>query len=102
MLERARQTLGINDETAFDMHVACFNEEVREQLGLKVDDDDDDDDEDNDNEIDISKAKFKEDSKEKVMIVFFLRISYWFTEKIECVAHTCFCIVVLESLFFVA
>ena len=82
MLERARQTLGIDEETAFDMHVACFNEEVREQLGLKVDDDDDDDDEDNEAEIDISKAKFKEDSKEKVRIGFFLRMYYTGLQKI--------------------
>jgi hypothetical protein len=34
MLERARSTLGIADETAFDMHVAAFNDEVRELLGL--------------------------------------------------------------------
>jgi len=34
MLERARRTLGISDETAFDMHVAAFNEEVKELLGL--------------------------------------------------------------------
>ena len=62
MLERARKTLGIDDETAFDMHVACFNEEVRAQLGLKEDDDDDESEE----EIDLSKAKFSDDSKEKV------------------------------------
>jgi hypothetical protein len=34
MLERARSTLGIADETAFDMHVAAFNDEVQELLGL--------------------------------------------------------------------
>jgi len=46
MLERARQTLGISDQIAYDMHVACFNDEVREQLGLATDDDDDDEDDD--------------------------------------------------------
>jgi len=34
MLERARKTLGVSDATAADMHVACFNEHVRELLGL--------------------------------------------------------------------
>lgn len=34
MLLRARKTLGISDDTAFDMHIASFNEEVRELLGL--------------------------------------------------------------------
>ncbi|KAL3924505.1 MAG: hypothetical protein SGILL_001000 [Bacillariaceae sp.] len=66
MLERARQTLGIDDETAFDMHVACFNEEVRAQLGLKEDDDEDDDSDDEVEEIDLSKAKFGDDSKERL------------------------------------
>jgi hypothetical protein len=65
MLDRARQTLGIDEETAFDMHVACFNEEVREQLGLKAEEDDDDA-ESKAEEIDFSKAKFKDDSKQRV------------------------------------
>jgi hypothetical protein len=34
MLTRARATLGISTETAKDMHIACFNAEVRELLGL--------------------------------------------------------------------
>jgi hypothetical protein len=34
MLERARATLGVSDATAADMHVACFNAEVRAQLGM--------------------------------------------------------------------
>lgn len=63
MLERARQTLGIDDQTAFDMHVACFSDEVREQLGL---DTSDDDDEDSTTEIDTSKAKFGDDAKEQL------------------------------------
>mmetsp|Transcript_54179 Transcript_54179/g.60573 ORF Transcript_54179/g.60573 Transcript_54179/m.60573 type:complete len:1128 (-) Transcript_54179:173-3556(-) len=66
MLERARQTLGIDDKTAFDMHVACFNEEVRSQLGLETDDDDDDDDDDSSNEIDPSETKFGVESKEQL------------------------------------
>jgi hypothetical protein len=66
MLERARQTLGIDDETAFDMHVACFSDEVREQLGLASLEDDDD--EDSSDEIDTSKVKFGDDAKEQVSV----------------------------------
>jgi hypothetical protein len=65
MLERARQTLGIDEETAFDMHIACFNEEVREQLGLKAEDEDEDA-EGETQEVDLSKATFKADSKDRV------------------------------------
>ena len=68
MLERARQTLGIDDQIAFDMHVACFSDEVREQLGLASLDDDEDDDEDSSEEIDTSKAKFGDDAKEQVSL----------------------------------
>ena len=70
MLERARQTLGIDDQTAFDMHIACFSDEVREQLGLASleDDEDDDDDEGPSSEIDPSKAKFGNDAKEQVSL----------------------------------
>jgi len=66
MLERARQTLGINDDTAFDMHIACFSDEVREQLGLATSEDNEDDDEDPSSDIDLSKAKFGDDSKEQL------------------------------------
>ena len=66
MLERARQTLGIDDETAFDMHIACFSDEVREQLGLASSEDGEDDDEDSNSEIDTSKAKFENGAKEQV------------------------------------
>jgi hypothetical protein len=71
MLERARLTLGIDKATAFDMHVACFNEEVRSQLGLKADDDDDDGEGEGDEsrEIDLSKSKFDEDSEEIVSVL---------------------------------
>lgn len=65
MLERARQTLGIDDQTAFDMHVACFSDEVREQLGLDTEDDEDDD-ESPSADIDLSKAKFGENAKEQL------------------------------------
>lgn len=63
MLERARQTLGIDEQTAFDMHVAAFNDEVRSRLGLATDDDDEDAD---DADVDLSKAKFGADDKEQV------------------------------------
>jgi hypothetical protein len=46
MLERARQSLGIAEEVAFDMHIAAFNEEVRALLGLVAPSDYDDDDDD--------------------------------------------------------
>jgi len=64
MLERARQTLGISDETAFDMHVACFNDEVREQLGLSSLEDNED--EDSHPDFDLSKAKFGDDAKKQL------------------------------------
>lgn len=63
MLERARQTLGIDEQTAFDMHIAAFNDEVRARLGLATDDDDEEED---DAEVDTSKAKFGADDKEQV------------------------------------
>lgn len=36
MLERARRTLGIDEQTAFDMHVAAYNEEVKDLLGMSA------------------------------------------------------------------
>lgn len=72
MLERARKTLGIDEETAYDMHVASFNDEVREQLGFKAHEDSDDDD-DGVEEIDLSKAKFSDDSKHRVSYCIFCR-----------------------------
>lgn len=67
MLERARQTLGIDDETATDMHVACFNDEVRAQLGIDTEEDDDEDS-DASPELDLS-AKFGEDTKEQLKLL---------------------------------
>ena len=61
------QTLGIDEQTAFDMHIACFSDEVREQLGLATDDEDDD--EDSSSEIDLSTAKFGADAKEQVSCI---------------------------------
>jgi len=66
MLERARQTLGIDDQTAFDMHVACFSDEVREQLGLATLEGNEEDEESPSSEIDPSKAKFGDDAKEQL------------------------------------
>ena len=59
-LEKARQSLGISEETAFDMHIACLNEEVRELLGLKTSNDDESE------EPDFSTAKFSDGAKERV------------------------------------
>ena len=55
-------TLGIDDETAFDMHVSAFNEEVRELLGLKSADGDEE------IEVDISVAKFGDGAQERVSV----------------------------------
>jgi hypothetical protein len=71
MLERARATLGVSDATARDMHVACFNAEVRAQLGLPeinaaADDDDEDDDAEEQLPVDMSSVKFSEDAEERV------------------------------------
>jgi Chloroplast envelope transporter len=67
MLERARTSLGIDDDTAFDMHVATFNEEVRSLLGLEnkisIDDDEDDNDDDNDVVDDHSSPQYQNDVK---------------------------------------
>lgn len=41
MLERARDTLGISEQDAHNMHIEAFSSEVRAQLGLPADDDDD-------------------------------------------------------------
>ena len=73
MLERARRTLGITDKIAFDMHVACFNAEVRSLLGLPEkkelnddEEDEDEDEEDMEDEIDFSAAKFSDEDAERV------------------------------------
>jgi len=55
-LERARETLGIDEDTAFDMHIAAFNEEVKELLGLSEDEEVED----------MSFAKFAEGSQERL------------------------------------
>lgn len=57
-LEKARQSLGISDETAFDMHVACLNEEVRNLLGLENEEDG--------ASVDTATAKFSEGARERV------------------------------------
>ena len=53
----------MSKETSFYMHVACFNEEVRELLGLATSDDDEDD------EIETSMAKFSDGATERVSII---------------------------------
>lgn len=60
MLERARKTLGVSDEMAFDMHVACFNQEVRDLLGLP------EPTADATTDVDLLKAKFPENAQERV------------------------------------
>jgi hypothetical protein len=71
MLERARATLGVSDATAKDMHVACFNAEVRAQLGLPeittaVDNDDDDVDDAEQQPMDMTLVKFSDEAEERV------------------------------------
>lgn len=56
MLERARKTLGIDEQTAFDMHVQAFNAEVRELLGLS------------DEDTDPSQVKFTDEAAERVSV----------------------------------
>lgn len=57
MLERARKTLGVDETTAKDMHVASYNEEVKELLGKL---------EESDDEIDESSLVFAEGATERV------------------------------------
>lgn len=61
MLERARKTLGVLEETSIDMHIACFNEEVKALLGLETE---------SDEEVDTSAAVFEEGAAERVSIDF--------------------------------
>ena len=60
-LDKARQSLGISEATAFDMHVACLNEEVRSLLGLDTDEEA--------AEVDTDNAKFPEGARERVSLV---------------------------------
>lgn len=57
MLERARKTLGVDEITAKDMHVAAYNEEVKELLGKL---------EETDEEIDESTLMFADGSIDRV------------------------------------
>lgn len=72
MLVRARATLGVSEAVAKDMHVACFNAEVRAQLGLPeinaTADKDDEEEEDavEEQPIDMTTVKFSEDAEERV------------------------------------
>jgi len=66
MLERARNTLGIDDSVARDMHIATFSAEVRSLLG-KVSTDDDEDSEDVTKEVvDDATMKFPDGAKAKL------------------------------------
>mmetsp|Transcript_30612 Transcript_30612/g.73415 ORF Transcript_30612/g.73415 Transcript_30612/m.73415 type:complete len:1104 (-) Transcript_30612:57-3368(-) len=55
-LERARETLGLDEQTAFDMHITAFNEEVKELLGLSEDEEVED----------MSSAKFSEGAQARL------------------------------------
>lgn len=59
MLDRARTTLGVSDSTAFDMHVACYNSEVRSLLGLQ-------ENEESSEEVDVGGLVFTDGAKERV------------------------------------
>jgi hypothetical protein len=70
MLEKARKTLGIKEDVAFDLHVATFNQEVRELLGVASSAGSGSDSEPDDEPIDYSQVAFKKGSMERVR--FFL------------------------------
>lgn len=77
MLKRARETLGIKEEVAADMHVLTFNQEVRVCLGLperKLVDDDDDEEED-EMPLDMSSLKFSDQALERVRLLLIDSIS---------------------------
>lgn len=70
MLERARQTLGVSEAVARDMHVACFNEEVKALLGKAEgsDEEEDDDQEADTPAVDLASQKFPEGAMDRVSI----------------------------------
>ena len=55
MLEKARKTLGINDDDAKQMSIEAFDEEVRLQLGLPETEEDDEGYDDGEEEYDINR-----------------------------------------------
>lgn len=59
MLERARKNLGVSDDTAYDMHVATLNDEVRALLGKEGEDG-------NDTQVDFSTMKYPPGARERV------------------------------------
>ena len=59
MLERARKNLGVSDDTAYDMHVAALNDEVRALLGKA-------DEEGSENTVDLTTMLFPPGAKERV------------------------------------
>jgi hypothetical protein len=56
MLERARNSLGMHEDVAFDMHIATFNDEVRSLLGLNAASTNTNDDDDDENDDDASET----------------------------------------------
>jgi hypothetical protein len=68
MLERARKTLGVSDASAFDMHIACFNEEVRELLGKNTVDGDSSEIEAANPPVEAESLRFKEGAMERVSL----------------------------------
>jgi Chloroplast envelope transporter len=71
MLQRARQTLGVSEATAKDMHIACFNQEVRALLGLpdassSSSSTGSDGDSDAAAPVDLTAVKFSEGASERV------------------------------------
>ena len=81
MLERARQSLGISEEVAFDMHVTAFNDEVRALLGLEsmsedADDDDEEEEDDAPKSNQQNNIKFSEGAIERVRILSFCDFSF--------------------------
>ena len=90
MLERARTTLGISEETAFDMHVSAFNDEVRICLGLPektTEESEDAEENKEESEPDIFTAKFAEGTMERVsydVFVLLLLLSNSFVHLLFC------------------
>lgn len=88
MLERARKTLGISDETAFDLHVACFNQEVREQLGLADNSQESVEELTEAKKVDLGSLKFADGAVERVSAC----ISFCEARFVEITASTNHCV----------
>jgi hypothetical protein len=67
LLEKARRTLGIDDETAKELHVAAFDAEIRELLGLGVENEDEEDEDSNQEQAMVyDNLQFPPHAKERV------------------------------------